>query len=254
MIEYCPFCDNILREDASFCGKCGKDVAKISSKLKQVRKVPLWKLVSPALWFWIILLGLNGLFSLIINLTQADNPVWDNLNIFLSAVITVIYALNNSKSVKPLLTTFGYKGIKRLEIAAGFLFVFVFMFLYLRFLRFIGFGTINMTESYMEYQYPFWVFAILLSVVPGIFEEIAFRGIIYDQFTLIGKENEAIIIQAVMFSILHMLPMSFISHFVLGLVFGLLRKRSKSLYPGMIVHSAWNFVVILFEYFKIDVF
>lgn len=46
-----------------------------------------------------------------------------------------------------------------------------------------------------------------------------------------------------------LLPANFISHFVIGLILGLVRTRSRSLYPGMIIHTLWNAIVISGEIF-----
>lgn len=47
-----------------------------------------------------------------------------------------------------------------------------------------------------------------------------------------------------MFSILHLSPIIFPSHFLMGLALGFLRMRSKSLYPGMLLHGGWNAWVV----------
>ena len=85
----------------------------------------------------------------------------------------------------------------------------------------------------------------MIAFMPAIFEELTFRGFIMERLKKIGGRREALIIQAVMFSVLHMLPAVFISHFVLGVVLGTLYERNKSIYPGMIVHFLWNVIVIV---------
>jgi uncharacterized protein len=53
-----------------------------------------------------------------------------------------------------------------------------------------------------------------------------------------------VLLQAVLFSLLHLGLAIFPSHFVIGLVLGLLRRRTRSLYPGMAVHMTWNAAVV----------
>jgi len=43
-------------------------------------------------------------------------------------------------------------------------------------------------------------------------------------------------------------PLAFPSHFLMGLCFGYLRTRSRSLYPGMLLHAAWNAFVLMAEF------
>ena len=53
--------------------------------------------------------------------------------------------------------------------------------------------------------------------------------------------------QAALFSMLHLGVAIFPSHFVIGLVLGVLRRRTRSLYPGMAVHLTWNAAVVWAE-------
>src|ERR1700678_1459671 len=70
-----------------------------------------------------------------------------------------------------------------------------------------------------------------LTVRQSIVEEVAFRGVI----------------QGPLFGLLHLSPLVFPSHMLMGLCFGFLRNRSNSLYPGMLVHGGWNARVIYSE-------
>jgi membrane protease YdiL (CAAX protease family) len=46
---------------------------------------------------------------------------------------------------------------------------------------------------------------------------------------------------------MHLNPVIFPTHFVMGLIFGWLRMRTGSLLPGMILHASWNAAIILLE-------
>jgi membrane protease YdiL (CAAX protease family) len=95
--------------------------------------------------------------------------------------------------------------------------------------------------------WPLWTAYVSVAVYPAIFEELAFRGIILQRLQKVMATREAWFVQAGMFSVLHLLPMIFPSHFLLGLAFGWLRLSSGSLYPGMIAHATWNAYVVLGE-------
>jgi uncharacterized protein len=87
----------------------------------------------------------------------------------------------------------------------------------------------------------------LVSIMPAVVEECAFRGIIQTLLQRIVGQREALFIQAALFSVLHLLPMMFVSHFFMGLCFGYMRIRSKSLYPSMALHAVWNASVLCQE-------
>jgi membrane protease YdiL (CAAX protease family) len=103
---------------------------------------------------------------------------------------------------------------------------------------------------YVRAGWPLWAILALVSVSPAVFEEIAFRGIIQSSLERVLNGRDAWLIQAALFSVLHLTPLVFPSHFIMGLCFGYLRRRSRSVYPGMVLHGAWNALVVLAEMSK----
>ena len=81
-----------------------------------------------------------------------------------------------------------------------------------------------------------------------MFEELAFRGVIQSRLERVMNRRDALIVQAAMFSALHMMPLVFVSHFVMGVGFGWLRNRTGSLWPGVLLHMAWNAWVLTEEW------
>ncbi len=166
----------------------------------------------------------------------------------ISALVILIFWIKSRQELNPLVCRSGFKGIFTiLEIIAVILFIYIFMWFYLKLASFIGIKNILYLTDFKKHNWPLWSAFILISICPGIFEELAFRGFIMTRLEKVGSTTEALIIQAAMFSILHMLPTIFISHFIIGLTLGVVRVRSKSLYPGMIIHAAWNAIVLLEE-------
>lgn len=104
----------------------------------------------------------------------------------------------------------------------------------------------EMTTGFRKYGWGVPVMVVLVSVMPALFEELAFRGVIQSNLENIFGPREALIIQAALFSVLHLSPLVFPSHFVMGLFFGWIRIRTRSLYPGMAIHAIWN-GLMLFE-------
>ncbi len=111
----------------------------------------------------------------------------------------------------------------------------------------LGVPVISYLTEYRAAHWPLWSAFLVISVLPGIVEEIGFRGIIQSSLTRITGAREAWLIQAALFSVLHLSPLMFPDHFVMGLCLGYLRRRSQSLYPGMALHAAWNALVLAQE-------
>jgi uncharacterized protein len=111
----------------------------------------------------------------------------------------------------------------------------------------LGLPAIHYLTQYRAAHWPLWSAFLLISVLPGIVEEVGFRGIIQSSLTRITGAREAWLIQAALFSVLHLTPLIFPDHFFMGLCFGYLRRRSNSLYPGMALHATWNALVLVRE-------
>jgi len=91
-------------------------------------------------------------------------------------------------------------------------------------------------------------------VVAPVVEEILFRGFLFTGFrSYIGPVGAAVV-TAVLFSLAHTFPLFFpfslnlspiqaVSTFLGGLVLAGLRHDSDSVFPSMLAHAAWNFMV-----------
>jgi membrane protease YdiL (CAAX protease family) len=101
--------------------------------------------------------------------------------------------------------------------------------------------------TYLSQGWPLWAAFLFLSVTPGFFEELAFRGFIQTKLEGVMGSKESLVVQAAMFSVLHLEPNWFATSFVFGLALGWLRRVTGSLVPGMIIHAAWNAMVIGWE-------
>ena len=103
------------------------------------------------------------------------------------------------------------------------------------------------THRFLSDGWPAWSIYLVISVAPAFVEEVAFRGIIQGSLEQVFNRRDAWLIQGALFGLLHLSPLVFPSHLLMGLCFGFLRNRSNSLYPGMLVHGGWNAWVIYSE-------
>lgn len=80
---------------------------------------------------------------------------------------------------------------------------------------------------------------VLTPVLPAIFEELLFRGVIMRGFLQFGRVP-AVVLSALMFALAHGSYQQFIYQFLLALVIGFLVLETKNLFIGMVVHFANN--------------
>jgi membrane protease YdiL (CAAX protease family) len=90
---------------------------------------------------------------------------------------------------------------------------------------------------------PWTLFVI--AVVPAFVEEIAFRGMLQGRLNALLGLRSGMLLTALSFALCHFSPAVLPIHFGLGLYLGWLRQRSGSILPGMLLHCAYNSLVLL---------
>ena len=86
-----------------------------------------------------------------------------------------------------------------------------------------------------------WVVAVTAPVV----EEFVFRGAVYRAFAAHISPGWANVVQAALFSAMHMNLKAAVMLFLLGLVLGTLARRSGGLLASMIMHATFNLIAVL---------
>lgn len=89
------------------------------------------------------------------------------------------------------------------------------------------------------------VLFVLLVVAAPFFEEIFFRGVLFNSFRGAWGAVAAVPVSAGIFAMVHPLPLGFFPIFVLGSVFAVVMRRRGSLLPSMISHALNNTVAFL---------
>ena len=236
----CTACFAPMAAAARFCSRCG---APVDAHLHP----PRWPELKVALQLWVVLIFCSGGIGIAMHVTGSESPIHELVGAIASAVLVIAFALAMWRELAPALSPakVTLRSILIALLAAGVLLGFI----HLYFLggSLIGLGEIRMTESFESAGWPLWSAIVMIGVGPAVFEEIAFRGIIYERLQRVGGPREALVVQAAMFSIIHLLPSAFISHFVIGLTLGWLRQRTGSLLPGMITHFVYNTVLVFIE-------
>jgi membrane protease YdiL (CAAX protease family) len=93
---------------------------------------------------------------------------------------------------------------------------------------------------------PTWLLAILFGVV-GITEEIIFRGYLIPRLEeIFGSTALAVIMQAIFFGLVHSYQgfLGMATTLVLGLIFGMVFAKNRSIWPLALAHGITDFVLI----------
>jgi len=102
---------------------------------------------------------------------------------------------------------------------------------------------LGFSEFRSELGIPMALFVIALC--PGIFEELAFRGLVQGRLGALFGAKSALLITGAAFAWAHGVTMGFPIHLGLGLYLCWLRARSGSLIPGMFLHAFYNATIVL---------
>ena len=86
---------------------------------------------------------------------------------------------------------------------------------------------------------PLWLMVVSTAVTPAIYEEIIFRGIVFNGYktTSIMK---ACIMCGLLFAIMHMNAQQFLYTFVMGILFSFFVYKTKSIFSSVISHFTIN--------------
>lgn len=87
---------------------------------------------------------------------------------------------------------------------------------------------------------------VLWCLVPAVTEEIGFRGLMQTFLLRALTPGKAIFVSSLLFAAAHLSVLSFPYLLLVGLLLGWLLQKTGSVYPGIVIHAAHNFAVILY--------
>jgi len=97
-------------------------------------------------------------------------------------------------------------------------------------------------------QFPFAITVLLVSVLPGICEEVLFRGFLLRGMRTRATTWAAIVLVGILFGAIHLDPYRFLPVTLLGVLFGYLVVRTGSIFTGMVAHATNNSIPLLILY------
>lgn len=111
----------------------------------------------------------------------------------------------------------------------------------------LGVEEVQYSTPYFEAGLGWWAVVLSICVQPAISEELAFRGVIRGGLRGVLTDRAAIIVSALMFMILHLSILSLPHLLIMGRVLAILRVRTGSRYPGMVLHFSHDALCVGLE-------
>lgn len=106
-------------------------------------------------------------------------------------------------------------------------------------------GAEELMKAMSTDQVPLWFTFATFAIAPAVCEELAFRGFILSGLQQSRHKWLPIVISAILFGVIHMIPKQQFNASLLGLVLGLLAVRSQSLIPCITFHLIFNGTQVL---------
>lgn len=249
----CRSCGASLRPSKRFCPECGAGTSDSTAPIGP--RVVRGGIVAPPRTLWDDFKPLLRLFMLMLTVSLVagwtghvyDGPEVVSWHMALDAVIVCVFAVMYRTIVVPALAP-RVPSLRTLLLVGGTTLIFgLAMEGAFGLLQELGLPLLRITEEMEQAGWPMWAMYTSVAIVPPVYEEVAFRGVFQGALTKIVGAHQALLIQAALFSAMHINPTIFATHFCMGLAFGWLRARTGSLYPGMFLHAAWNAWVVYGE-------
>jgi sodium transport system permease protein len=108
-------------------------------------------------------------------------------------------------------------------------------------------GSRDFLEEMLGPTQPAWLVLLAIAITPAVCEEFLFRGYVLSAFNRPGRHTLAVVISAVAFGAVHMIPQQVFYATLLGLVLGLLAIRTRSIWPGLLFHFTFNAISVIQE-------
>jgi membrane protease YdiL (CAAX protease family) len=98
---------------------------------------------------------------------------------------------------------------------------------------------LKLTTDFSDF-FSLAIVLILFAIAVPIVEELLFRGLLLDALSETYGTWTSIFISSVIFAVLHLSPIGILNAFWGGMIYGYLRIKTNSLWPGIILHALWN--------------
>jgi ABC-2 type transport system permease protein/sodium transport system permease protein len=101
---------------------------------------------------------------------------------------------------------------------------------------------------------PLWLILVTLAIVPGVCEELCFRGFLFASLRTVLSAGWAALASALLFGVFHevIFPGRLLTSSFLGLVLGWVRMRTGSVVPCIVLHTVHNGLLLTIAHRRED--
>ena len=243
-IYKCAECDSKTKPYHRFCHNCG---AYLGSDAEQISIFNNSNLQT-AFFFYIIYLFVCLSVKYTDWFSSYDQLFWIEI---LLAAVTIYFAKINYTSLKHVFRFNNFKWSTLLIIIAiGILFSSI-VNIFITEINISFFGThVNLYEGYKIYHFPVLIMFYSIAFIPAIFEELAFRGVLYNYLNTFLDERLVVMVTGFAFAAIHLNFFALLWLIPFGIFIGSLRRKYNTLWYGVIFHFVFNITACVFDLYR----
>ena len=240
----CDECDETVHEEQRYCHNCGNYLGAEAVTINIFNNSDLRRVFI----FYFIYLFICLLIKHSSWFNTYDELFWVEL---ILAVITLRFTWLNWSQVKPILrfNNFNWQvllGVTLIAVVGSLL-----VTISVRELNVTFFHTeFSYYEAYKLYNYRTLVMIYSIALMPALFEELAFRGIMFNYCSNFLDERLVVALTAFLFSIMHLNLMSLVWLIPFAFFMGNLRRKYNTIWYGIVFHFVFNLTACLFDLYR----
>jgi len=243
-IPTCQECDVEVHEEQRYCHNCGNYLAAEAVTInifnnRDLRNIFVFYFIY---LFACLFIKHSSWFN------TYDELFWVELTL---AALTLWFVKQNWAGIKPVLRFNNFKwhvlaGVVGIGIAGSLLVSVSVNELNVTFFR----TDYSFYEAYKIYNYPLLVMIYSIALMPAIFEELAFRGVMYNYCNNFLDERLVVAVTAFLFAVMHLNMMSLVWLIPFAFFIGNLRRKYNTLWYGFILHFVFNLTAGVFDLYR----
>jgi membrane protease YdiL (CAAX protease family) len=168
------------------------------------------------------------------------------------AIVTVAFALVGIKTLLPLYS-FKNVNVKRLLIYSFLAILGSVAVNYITTLMQVNLleSDVRFSDGFYQADNPFLAMVLSMAVFPAVFEEMAFRGFLYNSIQKLADYKSAIWVSSLLFAIIHFAFLSLFWLIPFAVIAATLRHKHNTLWYGMAIHFIFNLTACFIDYYQL---
>lgn len=241
---FCRECSNTVIVTDRYCNQCGAYLRAEEETINIFNNTYL----RYVFYFYFLYLFICLLIKYTHAFPSYQELFWVELVL---AAITLVFVWGNWSEMKTLLIFNNFKWhtlllVVGLGIISSSLVNYAVMELNTSFFH----SEVNYYKVFKRYSFPTAMMIYSIALLPAIFEELTFRGVMYNYCRKFLDEKLVVIVTAFLFAMMHLSFISLIWLIPFGIYLGHLRKKYNTIWYGIVFHFIFNLVACGFDLFQ----